>query len=72
MVCVFVQCAQKNARCDYGLYVGATSTNSGSVSKLAKHAVAMKMYLNETFSTLQLESVKYWMEVTTVVYFSQC
>lgn len=63
ILCGGLQCAQAGARCDYGLYVGATSSNSGGLYKLAKHAVAMKMYLNETFSTLQLQSIGHWMEV---------
>ncbi|OON17175.1 hypothetical protein X801_06996 [Opisthorchis viverrini] len=46
--------AASRAYCDYGLFVGATADNVGSVGQLGGHVVGLKMYLNETFSTLSL------------------
>ncbi|KAG5446610.1 cad protein, variant 2 [Clonorchis sinensis] len=46
--------AASRAYCDYGLFVGATADNAGSVGQLGGHVVGLKMYLNETFSTLSL------------------
>ena len=57
------QCARAGARCDYGLFVGAAETNTSSLSRLAPQALALKMYLNTTFSTLQLASMETWMKV---------
>ena len=57
------QCARAGARCDYGLYVGAAEGNATSLPLLAPQALAMKMYLNTTFSTLQLGSMETWMKV---------
>ena len=58
-----LQCARAGARCDYGLYVGAAETNAAGLSLLAPQALALKMYLNTTFSTLQLGSMETWMKV---------
>lgn len=52
--------AQKGARCDYALFVGASSTNYGTIGELAPHAAALKMYLNETFTTLKLTDMIVW------------
>ena len=58
-----VQCARTGARCDYGLYVGASDDNPGSLHRLSSQALALKMYLNTTFSTLMMESMETWMKV---------
>uniref|UniRef100_A0A182FK16 aspartate carbamoyltransferase n=1 Tax=Anopheles albimanus TaxID=7167 RepID=A0A182FK16_ANOAL len=52
--------AQKGARCDYALFVGASATNCGTVSELAGQAAGLKMYLNETFTTLRLAGIHLW------------
>lgn len=52
--------AKLKARCDYGIYVGASSTNFGFINELAPEAAALKMYLNQTFSTLQLTNMSVW------------
>lgn len=54
-------CAAKGARCDYALYAGATSDNAIHINKSAASCVALKMYLNETYTTLQLHSLSDWM-----------
>lgn len=56
------KCAREGARCDYGLYVGASNTNANSLAHLSSQALALKMYLNTTFSTLMLDSMESWMK----------
>ena len=63
MVFLF-QLASAGARCDYGLYVGASSENYSTVKDLAHLAAGLKMYLNETFTTLRLDEMSTWMKVT--------
>uniref|UniRef100_A0A182P0V5 aspartate carbamoyltransferase n=1 Tax=Anopheles epiroticus TaxID=199890 RepID=A0A182P0V5_9DIPT len=55
-----LELAQKGARCDYALYVGASSTNCGTVHELAAQAAGLKLYLNETFTTLRLNGLSVW------------
>ena len=57
-----LQCA-KRAHCDFGLYVGAGPDNYNILPSLSNEAVAMKMYLNKTYSSLQLDSMEVWMQV---------
>ena len=57
------QCAREGARCDYSLFVGASNTNATSLPHLSSQALALKMYLNTTFSTLKLDSMETWMKV---------
>lgn len=52
--------AKLKAHCDYGIYVGASSTNFDDIHELAADAAALKMYLNQTFSTLQLNDMTIW------------
>jgi len=54
--------AGKKAYCDFALMVGATPDNAHSVSKLASQAAGLKMYLNQTFSTLTMDSVTDWVK----------
>ncbi|XP_067032291.1 multifunctional protein CAD-like [Acropora muricata] len=54
--------ASAGARCDYGLYVGASSENYSTVKDLAHLAAGLKMYLNETFTTLRLDEMSTWMK----------
>ena len=58
-----LQCAMEGAYCDYGLFVGAAVDNAESLPELSKQALALKMYLNETFTSLRLDSMETWMEV---------
>lgn len=57
---LFKELAKKGARCDYALFVGASSDNFDSIYELAPEAAALKMYLNQTFSTLQLNDMTVW------------
>ncbi|CAH0406522.1 unnamed protein product [Chilo suppressalis] len=52
--------ARVSARCDYALFVGASSNNFDTVVELAPQAAALKMYLNETFTTLKLDDMTVW------------
>lgn len=59
---LFQECAAKGSRCDYGLYVGASNDNATIVPPLARHAAALKMYLNDTYTTLKMDSMDAWRE----------
>ena len=61
--CFVFQFAAAGARCDYGLYVGASADNYSTVKDLAHQAAGLKMYLNETFTTLRLDDMSTWMKV---------
>ncbi|KAF1664833.1 CAD protein, partial [Aptenodytes patagonicus] len=54
--------AEAGARCDFALFLGASSDNAGSLGPLAGAAAGLKMYLNDTFSSLRMDDVSLWME----------
>ncbi|EHH55450.1 hypothetical protein EGM_04662, partial [Macaca fascicularis] len=54
--------AEASARCDFALFLGASSENAGMLGTVAGSAAGLKLYLNETFSELRLDSVVQWME----------
>ncbi|XP_009459378.1 PREDICTED: CAD protein, partial [Nipponia nippon] len=54
--------AEAGARCDFALFLGASSENAGSLGSLAGAAAGLKMYLNDTFSSLRMDDVSLWME----------
>ncbi|VEN47545.1 unnamed protein product [Callosobruchus maculatus] len=54
------KCAKEGARCDYALFVGASSDNISTISEFAADAAGLKMYLNETFTTLRLKDMDVW------------
>ena len=58
-----LQLAEAGARCDFALFLGASSENAGTLGAVAGSAAGLKLYLNETFSELRLDSVAQWMEV---------
>lgn len=60
---VFAQLAKKGARCDYGIFMGASATNFEEIIELSSHVVGLKMYLNETFTTLKLDGIQQWLKV---------
>jgi dihydroorotase-like cyclic amidohydrolase len=49
--------AALDARCDVGLYAGASPAHTAELPELATMAVALKIYLNDTFGTLRVEDV---------------
>lgn len=55
--------AAEKARCDYAIFLGATSDNHSTVPELASQAAGLKMYLNETFNTLRLKDLSEWIKV---------
>ncbi|KAI6219197.1 CAD protein [Aphelenchoides fujianensis] len=52
--------ANANSYADYGLYIGANSENTRMDADFAAKAAGLKMYLNQTFGTLQLPSTLDW------------
>lgn len=52
--------AKSSAHCDYGIYVGASKDNAQNLVQIGGKAAALKMYLNETFTTLKLDSMADW------------
>ena len=52
--------ASRKAYCDYALMMGATNSNSETIPAYANQVSGLKMYLNETFTTLQMDSVVDW------------
>ncbi|XP_005099583.1 CAD protein isoform X3 [Aplysia californica] len=54
--------AQQGARCDYGIYAGASSSNFLTLPQMSNKVIALKMYLNDTFTTLKLDDITVWMK----------
>lgn len=55
--------AAGKARCDYGLFLGASQPvlNAEGLKAAAPLAAGLKMYLNHTFGPLQVEDMSLWM-----------
>ena len=49
--------AAANARCDVGLFAGASPQQAALLPDVAPYAVALKIYLNDTFGPLRVEDV---------------
>lgn len=49
--------ARQTVRCDVGLYAGASPQHVDELPALAAHAVALKIYLNDTFGPLRVEDL---------------
>ncbi|MBE7531262.1 MAG: amidohydrolase family protein [Chloroflexi bacterium] len=49
--------ARRDARCDVGLFAGASPEQMAQLPTLAPYAVALKIYLNDTFGKLRVEDV---------------
>jgi len=49
--------AAADARCDVGLYAGASPEDVGYLPDLARRAVALKIYLNDTFGKLRVDDL---------------
>ena len=45
--------ARGKARCDYALMMGASASNAKIIPKFAFDVSGLKMYLNDTFTTLR-------------------
>ncbi len=55
------EAAARKARCDYGIYLGASNTNAADLAPIAREAVGLKMYLDATFGPLLLDDLTAWM-----------
>ncbi|RMG96151.1 MAG: hypothetical protein D6706_10720 [Chloroflexi bacterium] len=51
------QVARQTIRCDVGLFAGASPAHIAALPELAEEAVALKIYLNDTFGPLRVEDV---------------
>lgn len=49
--------AHRDARCDVGLYAGASPDDIGRLPEIAPYAVALKIYLNDTFGKLRVDDL---------------
>ena len=49
--------ARLNARCDYGIFLGAGAENVSSASNQANEVCGLKMYLDQTYGPLRLDSL---------------
>ncbi len=52
--------AAQKARCDYGIYLGATADNAADLPLLADQAAGLKFYLNATYGPLLLNDIAAW------------
>jgi carbamoyl-phosphate synthase/aspartate carbamoyltransferase/dihydroorotase len=48
--------ARRGARCDVGVFVGASTDNAETVGQLAPQACALKIYVNSTFGPLRVDN----------------
>ncbi|KAI2652165.1 CAD protein [Labeo rohita] len=58
--------AKAGCRCDYALFVGAASDNATLLPSIASSTAGLKMYLNDTYSTLKMDNVSLWMEILII------
>lgn len=49
--------AQRDARCDVGLFAGASANDLDRLPELAAETVALKIYLNDTFGPLRVDDI---------------
>lgn len=49
--------AREKARCDYGIYLGASAENHRTYASLASQACGLKLYLDLTYGPLQVEGI---------------
>ncbi|XP_043538142.1 CAD protein isoform X1 [Chiloscyllium plagiosum] len=54
--------ATAGARCDFALFLGASSDNADVLPLISNSAAGLKMYLNDTYSTLKMDNVSLWIE----------
>lgn len=52
--------AKENARCDYALFMGASMDNATTIPEFAHEVAGLKMYLNDTYTTLKLNDLTVW------------
>lgn len=49
--------AHARARCDYGLFLGAGEGNAANAAELASQACGLKVYMDQTFGELRMQSL---------------
>jgi len=54
--------AGSKARCDYAQFLGAGPENMAEAPRLASQAAGLKMYLDQTYGELRLDSMTLWQE----------
>jgi carbamoyl-phosphate synthase/aspartate carbamoyltransferase/dihydroorotase len=54
--------AGSKARCDYAQFLGAGPSNAAEAARLASRAAGLKMYLDQTFGELRLDSMTLWQD----------
>ena len=54
--------ASQRARCDYGLFLGATVDNARLWPELGPGSAGLKLYLDQTFGPLRLDHMSCWIE----------
>jgi carbamoyl-phosphate synthase/aspartate carbamoyltransferase/dihydroorotase len=54
---VALSAAERDARCDVGLFAGAAADDLAHLPALAGRAVALKIYLNDTFGKLRVDDL---------------
>lgn len=54
--------AKEKSYCDYGIYLGGTSTNAKEITQIADKAAGLKLYLDNTFGPLLLDDLSSWMD----------
>jgi carbamoyl-phosphate synthase/aspartate carbamoyltransferase/dihydroorotase len=52
-----ITAASKKARCDYGVFLGAGERNAGRAAELAPLTCGLKIYMNQTFGELRMQSL---------------
>jgi len=55
--------AKRHCRCDYALFLGGTESNSEEIPELAAMAAGLKLYLNDTYTTLKMNDISTWLKV---------
>ncbi len=53
--------ARQKARCDFGQYLGAGPDNAHLAANCAGQSVGLKLYLDQTYGPLRLDSMPLWM-----------
>jgi carbamoyl-phosphate synthase / aspartate carbamoyltransferase / dihydroorotase len=54
--------AREKARCDYGQYLGAGPDNTLTAASFSAQTAGLKMYLDQTYGPLRLDSMLLWAE----------
>jgi len=52
--------AERQATCDYGIYLGGNGTNAQEITQLSHKAVGLKLYLDATYGPLLLQDTSMW------------